>query len=722
MRNHHWSRLMDVKSIGSMARAGYTFAPTDAGMTRSNRTGWPQLATNDIPTIKGWLQNGDSLVSVAKYNHQFILDIDDPTVAVAQGFDMGWLDGLYIVDTPSGGIHASGLHDAISNAIPWKFLNVRSVKNDITCKLIVELKLDSVSTACPSASRIGQKNKVDGVYQPRTLFTGAATGIPPALLAWVYKHMDDKAAPSTGGRFKGFHPNFDMDDFLENEDCTLFNEGEVDGAWHAVVDECPHCGKSAVNSTLRAGITKFIFSGIGVGFVCHACGMTTMAEHTAEMHNTYSNHEVWDKFIYKLDDPVFLAEKWGGHLPVHVNDLQEPEAVVVKEDNPGVVNGKVLPLSQRLADAPEGVAEPEEDIYKADTDELEWLGVTTDEDDDAYTLRVQKASQIRMTEMTWLWPDKVPAGMVTIISGKADCGKTVCLLDWLARTTTGRDWPDGSKNTMGAKRVMLCSAEDDASKTMVPRLVAAGADLDKVLIPKITVRAKDSDTERNSILNIKRDLSMLANAIKVNPDIAVLVLDPITSYLGGANINKDEEIRPLMDKLIMTGQKTGLTILALVHSNKRSDVDAVEKVMGASSVAAGARAVWTFAKDAEDKTLYRMGLAKGNVVKKKTGFEYRIVDAEVVIGDKVTVHPKIEWGQETDVDANDMLQAQREASRSGGEDSKLNIAIAVLRETVPGLAADVFEKAKAEGVNERAIYRAKDKLGIESEKSGRGGG
>jgi hypothetical protein len=59
---------MDYKLIGQLADAGYTFAPTAAGMTRSNRTGWAEMATSDIPTIKEWLKAGDSLVSVA--NHE----------------------------------------------------------------------------------------------------------------------------------------------------------------------------------------------------------------------------------------------------------------------------------------------------------------------------------------------------------------------------------------------------------------------------------------------------------------------------------------------------------------------------------------------------------------------------------------------------------------------------------------------------------------------------
>src|ERR1017187_5089004 len=172
---------MDFKSIGKMAEAGYVFAPTDARMTRSNRSGWPELATSNIATIEEWLQNGDSLVSVARRSHQYITDIDDPIDAVARGFKMEWLDGTYIVDTPGGGLHASGLHDATSDALPYTCMNVREVKNDKKSKLIVEVKLNACSTACPSAARFGVAGKRDGVYQPRVSFTGTVTGINPDL-------------------------------------------------------------------------------------------------------------------------------------------------------------------------------------------------------------------------------------------------------------------------------------------------------------------------------------------------------------------------------------------------------------------------------------------------------------------------------------------------------------------------------------------------------------
>jgi len=678
---------MDLKLIGKLARAGFAFAPTDAGMTSSRRTGWADMATSDLPTIKAWLASGDSLVSAATHGHQYIVDIDDPVAAHQFGFKMEWLDGLFLVDSPSGGIHAYGLHDAISDALPGAYINVRAEKNNKKSPLIVELKLHHASTAAPSVKRFGVKGKKDGIYQPRAPFTTVRTGIHPDMLSWIQEHADDRNTTTMVGRFKGFHPDFDLDHMLENEGCSEVKQGMIGDALHVEVEECPHCGRACVASTLAAATTKFIFGGTGVGFKCHACGIDTFDEHADLMRSKDADYTPWteytDGYIYKLDDPAELAKVFKVE-DVTNEPEEEPESEELEETTPD--DGMVLLASETNDDW-------ERQVY------------------------VKPMSAFEDEEMTWLWPGKIPAGMTTIISGKADCGKSLCLIDWIARITTGRDWPDGEKNTLGPRKVIYANSEDDPAKTIRPRLRAAGADLNNVLI--LNIKMVQEGKKRGEHLNVSSHAATLVKTFKQNPDVAAIILDPLTSYIGDVSLNKDEQARPMMDKLALLGQKTGVAVVALVHNNKRSDVGALEKVMGATSVTGSARVTWTFAKDPEEKGLYRMGIAKGNVLKKKNGLEYKIVDATVEVKGKPTTHPKIEWGKETDADAEDMLNAERQKARDGGEDTKMTLAVAVLRDTLPCLAEDLFRKAEAEGLNERLIYRAKDKLGVQGVPKGR---
>lgn len=355
--------------------------------------------------------------------------------------------------------------------------------------------------------------------------------------------------------------------------------------------------------------------------------------------------------------------------------------------------------------------EEEDDLLKFDTSQLNLMGSVMDEEGDTHNIYVRSFADRTPKEMTWLWPGRVPSGTIVILSGNKSVGKTVCLLDWAARVTTGADWPDGSPNTRGPKKVLLCSREDDPEKQTLPRLMAAGANVNNILELEIGLKMKGHKNERKVNFDVKRHLEKLTRIIIDNPDICVLILDPVTSYIGSANINKDDEIRPLFDKMMAAAQLTGLTILALVHSNKRSDVDSVQKIMGASSVTAVARTVWTFAEDAEEKGLFHMALAAGNNLKKKSGFEYHIVDAEVECEGKKHTYPKIQWGKETECTADDVLSAQREKARSGGKDTKGLVAFALIKGMLPAKAKDVYAKAEKEGISIETIKREKSKMG-----------
>jgi len=289
-------------------------------------------------------------------------------------------------------------------------------------------------------------------------------------------------------------------------------------------------------------------------------------------------------------------------------------------------------------------------------------------------------------------------------------------LDVVARASKGADWPDGSKNENGAIKVLLASSEDDPADTLVPRLVAAGANLENVEIvvgTYATHTTKEGEPGRKALksLNLKRDARMLIDAIRAYPDIQLLVLDPIISYFGDADTNKDKDVRPIMDELKKTCEKSGLTIIGIIHSNKRSDVDAVHKVSGAGSLAAAVRAVWGFSRDTEDRKLYHMAHVKGNLTKDKAGLDYRIEEAIVQVDGKDTGHPKVVWGERFEGDADDLLAAGRE--QKDKSDYKITIAKAYLRTAVtyPIKAKELYERAEqAEGLTSNNLKKAKVKL------------
>ncbi len=216
---------------------------------------------------------------------------------------------------------------------------------------------------------------------------------------------------------------------------------------------------------------------------------------------------------------------------------------------------------------------------------------------------VMKLSDVPDEQVNWIWPYRILDGRGNILSGEADCGKSTVAFDICARITTGMDWPDGAKNTDGPRTVLLCVSEDGHGDTVKPRLRAAKADLDRVVMFR---HVDDLDEEGKPIrrsLSLKDDIRKMERAMKEHQDIRLIVIDPITSFFGDVNLNKDDEVRPVMDALKAFMEKHNVAILAILHSNKRSDVGALGKISGATSVGAAWRVVWAFQTDPDDDVM-----------------------------------------------------------------------------------------------------------------------
>jgi putative DNA primase/helicase len=360
--------------------------------------------------------------------------------------------------------------------------------------------------------------------------------------------------------------------------------------------------------------------------------------------------------------------------------------------------------------------------------ELHTIVKAVNTDGDEFALQGYKASEIVPRPLEWIWQDKFPAGKVIILTGKPDCGKTTALMDFIGRITTGRDWPDGSKNTSEPQRVLLASSEDDPEDTLIPRLMAAGADLNLVdIIDGVSMEealkdqygklVKMKKKERKAFL-LTLHVKLIKVALKKHPDIRLIALDPMTAYLG-ADANRDKDIRPVMDALKDAVGGTQTSIIGIVHSNKRSDVDAMQKVSGASTMAGAPRAVWGFGRDPEDKTMCYMALVKANVAEKRTGMRYRLVKWQQDSPQGLLTASSIQWEGELEEDANEMLNIERDKNKEGGQGSsgRMEMTRAILRSTLakgPVRSVEVYGITEKEGINGKMVLRALDDLGGKS--------
>jgi putative DNA primase/helicase len=327
------------------------------------------------------------------------------------------------------------------------------------------------------------------------------------------------------------------------------------------------------------------------------------------------------------------------------------------------------------------------------------------------SLTAINATDIVPEQLKWLWPDRIAYGKICLYTGKPDCGKSLALNDLIARVTTGSDWADGKKNTWGPKDVMLACSEDDLGDTVVPRLNAAGADLKRVkFIHRVIVKSPEMDSTRQ--LQLASDTSLLKKALAAYPDVVLVGLDPVTSFFGDVNINADQEIRPVMDALVGVCNASGASLVAIIHHNKRSDVDALQKILGASSVAGAVRTAWGFSRDPDNKDEFFMSLVKNNLSKRRTGMKYKIAEKDV----NGIIAPHTVWGEETEATANELLDAERDTS--GRKDNKqITLARAFLPFALKGKGArpctELYREAEAEGISVATLKRAKSEFPIQ---------
>jgi len=326
-------------------------------------------------------------------------------------------------------------------------------------------------------------------------------------------------------------------------------------------------------------------------------------------------------------------------------------------------------------------------------------------------LQAHKASSVQAKPIEWLWPRRVPRGKITVQCGNPGVGKGLISCDLVAAVTTGRTFPDTPNENVPMEVAMLF-CEDGEADTVRPRLEAAGADLDKVHFIDSVLRPT-SKGEQERMFALDADIATLEELLKQNPAIKLVVIDPASSYLGNARMEKEQEIRRTLGPLAKLAERMDVSFLLVMHNNKRGDVNALHRVMGAVAMSGVARIVWLCCQDREDADNYFFLCAKTNIGRVPQGLQYGIEGKELPGIGSVGV---IVWRQQTNITADQALD------RKGSDGGKLTAAKAWLSTFLDEdkAAKDVYGAAKEQGISEKTLRRAKRDLGIESEKTADG--
>lgn len=327
----------------------------------------------------------------------------------------------------------------------------------------------------------------------------------------------------------------------------------------------------------------------------------------------------------------------------------------------------------------------------------------------AHQVELLAADELKPEPIRWLWPGWLARGKLHVLAGAPGTGKTTLAMSWAAAISSGGNFPDGSTANKGC--VLIWSGEDDPTDTLLPRLIAAGADLSNIkFIGDVNEKGKSRAFDPAS------DVAKLEAAAP--PNVALVIVDPIVSAVAGDG-HRNNEVRRALAPLVGLATKLDAALIGITHYSKGTQGrDPLERVSGSVAFGALARIVFGTAQQGDDDALRRMVIAraKSNIGPDGGGFLYGF--EQIDIGNEISAS-RIVWDGLLHGTARDLLEEPEADETGNGPQSAMDF----LRDLLAGgpLAVDeVKRQGTAAGISFRALQRALKRAGFKSKRQGFG--
>jgi putative DNA primase/helicase len=326
------------------------------------------------------------------------------------------------------------------------------------------------------------------------------------------------------------------------------------------------------------------------------------------------------------------------------------------------------------------------------------------------SIELVRASQLSPEPISWLWPGWLPLGKLVLLAGAPGTGKTTAALSFAATVTAGGSFPDGSLCPVGD--VLIWSGEDDSTDTLAPRLIAAGANQDRIYF----VGNVDPHGERRPF-DPATDTAKLLEAAQGLPDLRLVIFDPVVNAITG-NSHQNTEVRRGLQPLVDFAARVGAVLVGITHLAKGgAGLDPTMRVIGSVAFSAVARVVLVCGKNQDDGGNQRRILvrSKSNLGPDDGGFTYSLEQVEALPG--ITASRTV-WGEAVEGSARELL-AEPE---TGQDELSAMDAASLLREE---LSADCWTNAKevqrsvaSQGFSPKQIWAASKRLHVIRKRGG----
>jgi hypothetical protein len=297
-----------------------------------------------------------------------------------------------------------------------------------------------------------------------------------------------------------------------------------------------------------------------------------------------------------------------------------------------------------------------------------------------------QARDVEVKKVNWLWRERIPKGMLSFVAGKRDVGKGLFGAHLAA---------DVSRK---GGNVIYCPIEDDHGAMTKPRLIAAGANMDRVTLWRPV---------------FPRDLYELSEMME-STGAKLVVIDPIGSALSGVSRHADS-MRDVTTPLARLAEKHNAAVVLVEHVLKKvtMKMDALNAV-GGQVLPAACRMGFLYGEDPEDPDRRLLACVKSNVRKKPDAVALEIDTSELEIVGEI---PSLNYDGECDVDPIRLVASEGEPGDPGRKPEKRAQATEWLIQYLAAAAGpvpskQVQEDAKVQEISARTVRRAADELGV----------
>lgn len=271
---------------------------------------------------------------------------------------------------------------------------------------------------------------------------------------------------------------------------------------------------------------------------------------------------------------------------------------------------------------------------------------------------LQLISQVEAEAIRWLWPGRIPFGMLTLVDGDPGLGKSTFMLDLMARLSTGRPLPLAGRHEPMSS--LIVTIEDPPATVIRPRLENAGADLERIGLLRTYTNEEGAET----LPTLPDDLLVIEDHMAI-VDARLVMIDPVMTYLGDkVNANNTQQVLRALTPLADLAERTRAAIVMLRHLNKDRTGAALYRGQGAMGFIGVARSAMIVARDPDHEGLVVVAQNKSNLGPPVPSLTFALVNCE-------NGASRVDWGGATAHTAESILAAPPDAeSRAASREAE----------------------------------------------------